>query len=168
MSRRTIVLTVALAAMVAIPAVAPAQGGFGGPGRGHHGPAGHFGPGGPDLGFWVERIGARIDLTEDQEAQIEAILEASRPAIERASEALRAGRDEWQASHEPGEFDEAAFRAHLAAQSELHADLMVAIHAAKAQVFGVLTPEQREELESMRECMGKRMGGRHGGPRRGR
>ncbi len=167
MKARTIALSAAIVAMLALPAAASAQGPFGGPGGGP-GTGHHFGPGGPDLGFWVERISDRLDLSEAQQDQIQAILDQARPAIEAAASRLEEGREEWQASHGPGDFDEGAIRSHVAAQSELQADLMVAIQSARAKIYNVLTPDQQEQLGTMRDCLGTRMGKRHGGGRRGR
>ena len=58
-----------------------------------------------------------------------------------------------------------AVRAFAESQGAIHVELMVAADRAKAGVFQVLTLEQREQLEEMRNNRGKRSMRRSGGRR---
>ena len=171
MKTRTIILTIAAAAAIALPAALMAQGVPGmGPGGGpghHHGPGGGFADDGP--GFFehmLPRLTERLGLSEEQTERIESILDAARPTIEGYAEQLRAGRDAYrEANPDPTVFDEAAFRAHAAEQSRIQVELMVAAQRTKALVLAELTPEQLAQFEEMRSEGGKRLmrrpGGRH-------
>lgn len=163
MARSRVLMTVAVIGLVAAPMLAAAQG-FGGPGRGGHGWHGHRG-GGPDgfgLGFLEGRMAERLDLSQEQRDQIEAILEQGRPAVDTLRQQLRDGRETFRASHQPGDFNEAEVRAHAQAQARVRTELMVETMRLKSQVFAVLTPEQQDQLAQLRDEMGPRHGRRGG------
>jgi Spy/CpxP family protein refolding chaperone len=93
----------------------------------------------------------RLNLSEDQRAQIDAIVSERR-------EAMRAKLDQMRERHlalmeavhgEP--FDEAAIRDAAAAAAVTQADLAVERAMTLAEVRGVLTPEQREQAQQMFE-----------------
>jgi Spy/CpxP family protein refolding chaperone len=164
MKARNIILAIAAAAVLAVPAFAGAQPGPGG-GPGWH----HRGPGGDHLGFFdraLPRMADELGLSDEQLEQIEAIIDAARPEIDGYVEQLRAGRDAFRAANDdPTVFDEAAFRSHADAQHAIQTDLMVAVGRARAKAFQVLNAEQRAQLEEMRGDCGKRFS-RRGGKRR--
>lgn len=168
MSKRTRILTALATALVA-PALVLAQP-FGGPGG--HGPSWHArgaggGPGGGHGLRMLDRMAVLLDLTDAQEAQIEAIKESTREQVEPIVEQIRTERDAWRAEHEPGTFDEEAFRAHFESQSGQRLEIAVLTAEAFNQAWQVLTPEQQTQLESWRAKMDERRasrGGRCGGP----
>lgn len=125
---------------------------------GHHrgmkamGPGG--GPGGGMAGHLMRAL-HRLDLSDQQWTQIQSIMEDARPAIQEQMEAIRTVRDQLR-DLDPASFDEAAVRAiakKLAAPTE---ELAVLHQQVRAQVYSVLTPEQREELAQMRQQMEQR------------
>jgi Spy/CpxP family protein refolding chaperone len=63
---------------------------------------------------------------------------------------LKAGRDELRALPK-GQFDEAKVRAIAKGQADTIADLIVAREHMKSRIYAVLTPEQRANVEQMRE-----------------
>jgi Spy/CpxP family protein refolding chaperone len=165
MKARHIILTIAAVAVLAAPTTVLAQRGPGG-GPGWHG----GGEGGDHLGFFerrLPRMAEELGLSDEQLEKIQAIADAARPEIEAHAEQLRESREAYRAANDdPTVFDEAAFRSHAAAQHEIQTDLMVAVGKAKADVFAVLTPEQREQLEEMRASFGGRKAFRRGGGHR--
>lgn len=175
MKARNMILALAAAALLAVPSAAQAQAGpgpgQGGPGGGAwgHGPLGPgIGPGpGDGLGFFdhmLPRLADDLGLTDEQLAEIHAILEAARPEIEGYAEQLRAGREAYREAHpDPTVFDDGAFRAHAAEQAQIQIELMVVAQRSKAEALAVLTPEQLAQLEEMRGDMGKRLHRRSGG-----
>ena len=57
-----------------------------------------FGPGGPGgPGFMLEHMSDHLDLTADQQAAIESILEASKPEMEALRDQVKANREAIQA-----------------------------------------------------------------------
>jgi Spy/CpxP family protein refolding chaperone len=172
MKTRTIILNIAAAAAIALPAALMAQGVPGmGPGGGsghHHGPGGGFddeaGPG--FLEHMLPHLTERLGLSDEQTGKIETILDQARPTIEGFAEQLRAGRDAYREAHpDPTVFDEETFRTHAAEQARIQIELMVAAQRAKALVLAELTPEQLAQLEAMRSEGGKRYMRRPGGRR---
>ena len=160
-------ITLALAvALVAVPGLIFAQGFSGGPGRG--GPGGMHGPG--NLDFLLGFVGDVIGLSDEQRAQIEAILDEGRPAIQELREQAREAGQQFRDSQQPGQFDEDAVRAFAGTQAQLRTDIMVETMRLKSQVFSVLTPEQQTQLQEMRERRQERCeqrGNRRGGGKRG-
>ena len=171
MKTRNIILTIVAAALIAVPGSAVAQSGPGGGGYGPHG--GHHrgfagGNGGSILQFLehaLPRLAERLELSEEQVAEIQAILDEEGPVIQGYVEELRSGREAWRETNDPAVFDEGAVRTFAESQGSIHIELMVVADRAKARVFQVLTVEQREQLEEMRGDRGKRFlrrsGGRH-------
>ena len=152
-----IVATVALAAGATVALAGPGgRGGAGMRGDGMRGPLGPLG-----------RALQRLDLSAEQQAQVESLVAEAKPAIEALREQLRVSREEFQATHPPTSFDEAAIRAHAAAQTGIHTELAVATARLRARVLGVLTPEQLAELDAMRAAMRERGGPPHDGPHGG-
>jgi Spy/CpxP family protein refolding chaperone len=167
MTARTIILTIAAAAICTAPMAAIAQPGPGGGGPGWHG----GGTGGDHLGFFerrLPRMAEELGLSDEQLEKIQAVADAARPEIEKYAEQLRNGREAYRAEYDnPAEFDESAFRAHAQDQHLVQTELMVAVAKARAEIFAQLTPEQIEQLEEMRGSFGKRAFRRGGGRRSG-
>lgn len=163
MKARRILITAAAIAALAAPATVLAQGGYGPP----HGMGMHGGFGGPGLARFEEmlpRMAEFLDLSDAQQSQIQAILDEETPAIEDLRDQLQAAHEAFRSTHEPGDFDEATFRAFAESQSQLHVELMVANARTMSRIHNVLTPEQQEKLQDVRGLFGRR-GGR--GPGRG-
>jgi Spy/CpxP family protein refolding chaperone len=183
MKARHIFLTLAAAIVLAAPTTVLAQTGPG-PGDGsgsggawggdqgrHGGGHGRFGDheGGDGLRFFehmLPRLAEELGLSDEQLSEIQTIVDTARPKIEDSAQKLREGRETYrEAIEDPTYFNEEAFRAHAEAQHSIQTELGVVVGQAKADVFSVLTPEQREQLEEMRGSFGKRSF-RHSGGRR--
>jgi|AMFO01.1.fsa_nt_gi P pilus assembly/Cpx signaling pathway, periplasmic inhibitor/zinc-resistance associated protein len=127
----------------------------GGPGFGRHGRG--RGLAGPRSA--MARLAAvlcRLDLSQQQQDQVRAIIQAARPEILRHVQALREGRQQLRAMA-PGTFDEKTVRSLAAGQAAQLADLIVLREKVRSQIYDVLTPAQQKELASMQEQRRRRM-----------
>jgi Spy/CpxP family protein refolding chaperone len=185
MKARTIILTIAAAALVSAPAVLFAQQGPGGPGggtcdgTGPHGPGMPGGPGGdgffggaggfggPGLLGILDRLADRLELTADQRQQIETIVDAHRNATQSLREQAADARASFHESHGPGDFNEVEYRTFFEAQARIHLELQLDGAAAMSQAWNVLTADQQNELLDLIELFHDGRGGpRHGGGKR--
>ena len=96
------------------------------------------------------RVVRRLDLTEDQQVRIRAILKAHAAEIEAQA---RAGRDARRAlgdaaTAEP--VDEAAIRGLAQQLTDAHADGALLFARIRAEALPILTAEQQEKLRSFR------------------
>ena len=115
----------------------------------------------------LPRLAERLELSDEQIEQIEAVVDQAQPVIEGYREQIEAGREAYGAENpDPTVFNEGAFRAHAQAQHEIQIELQVVVEKTKAELFQILTPEQREQLQEMRS-EGNRRFKRHSGGRRG-
>jgi Spy/CpxP family protein refolding chaperone len=152
--KRIAILIPVIAAVLLAPAAAIAQGPPPGPhGRGH----GFIEGEGP---FFLEHmlpfLEDHLELSDEQIAQIETILDSELPSIKETADELAAAREAYAANSDPAEFNEEAFRAFLESQVPTTIDLRVAVARTRAAVFQVLTSEQQEQLQNMRSQAGKR------------
>jgi len=183
MKARNIILTIASAALIAASGIVYAQQGPGScDGSGPHGPHGAMGGpggggpggpggdgifGGPGLFGMLDRLADRLELTAEQQQQITAIAETHRDATRALREQAADARASFHDSHNPGDFDEATYRAFFEAQSRIHVELQLGGAAAMSQAWGVLTADQQNELQDLLELFRDGRGGpRHGGGKR--
>ncbi|MCJ7754254.1 MAG: Spy/CpxP family protein refolding chaperone [Thermoanaerobaculales bacterium] len=176
---RNIILTIAAAALIAVPLTLVAQGVPGGgngqgPGGGPGGGVWGHGPQGGGNGFehglgfierMLPRLAEELGLTNEQLQEIQAIVDEERPKIEELSAKMRALHETRRESHDPAVFDEGEVRSFAAELAPIQADLMVAGERTRAKALQVLTEEQLQQLEEMRGDFGKRFTRRSGGRR---
>jgi Spy/CpxP family protein refolding chaperone len=147
MRNRTVVFTAVAVALVVIATLATAQtrerGPSGGEGMLMDGPRGVVGP--------IGRMLNRLDLSDEQQAKVEAILDEARPGMQSLRDQLHQSRETFRAAHPPETFDEAAIRAHAAEQNKIKTELAVLAARTRSRVLAVLTAEQLAELKAMRE-----------------
>lgn len=151
MKKPAILIPVVVALLLA-PIAAIAQG----PPPGPHGPGhGLFEGDGP---FFLEHmlpfLENHLELSDDQIAQIETILDSELPTIRNLTDELTAARETYAENHGPAEFNEEALRAFLESQVPTTIDLRVAVARTRAAVFQVLTAEQQEQLQELRSHHG--------------
>lgn len=171
---RSILTLAAVFVAAGATAFAFGPGGPGGPG-GTGGPGGPGGAGGPDLGRFVGHLSMMLDLSADQESQIDAVVTAAQAEADPILTAMADARQAWFDANPLGTFDEAAFRQFAQSQSAQHVELAVIMQRGISQVWNVLTPEQQQQAQAMMDRMHQRMGrgqgtaaGRgHGGKRGG-
>lgn len=145
MKRNLIITTLLAAAMIGSGANAVLAGhgpmpDFGGPPPGMERAADHF----------EERMAKILKLTEAQQTQIKALLDAEREQIEPLREKMHESRDKIKQAADATVFDEAAVRAVAVAQSQIEVELIVTHSRTRNKVNALLTPEQRELLSNLR------------------
>ena len=92
----------------------------------------------------------KLNLTDEQKKEVFSIRLEERAKMKPFVEKLKAGRDQLRALPK-GQFDEAKVRAIAKGQADTIADLIVAREHMKSRIYAVLTPEQRANVEQMRE-----------------
>lgn len=123
-------------------------------GGGGHG----FGPGGGQM------MGLRgLDLTDEQQAAVKGIMETSRTAVEPLHQQMADNQAKLKALGTDGTFDEAQAQALAAEHGGIMANMVLERVKTKAQVFALLTEEQRAKAASMPDKFGKGRGHRKGG-----
>ena len=120
---------------------------------------GRFAAGNPQqmIERFVNRASVVLDLTDEQEAQIKAILEAEKPAVQPLVAQLALNHKALAAATADGAFNEAQIKAIAAKQGETLAALIVEKERVKTQIYAILTPEQRAQAEQIRERIENRL-----------
>jgi Spy/CpxP family protein refolding chaperone len=122
------------------------QGGrFGGPG----------GPGGP-MGM-LPMLGRELNLTPAQRDQIKAIADSHKDEWKALADRERVARTVLNDAIGADTLNEAAIRQKSAEAAAVDADLAVARAHARAEVFQILTDDQKTQLKNMQSAMKKRM-----------
>ncbi len=136
-------LTAALSATAF--AAPPGRDGFGqGPRAGHKPPS--------PVGMLARAIDRHIDVTDEQRAEIEAILDAHRAEARPLATQERATRRELADLVRSGAWDEATLTTLAERQGELTTQRIVLGAHGAADLLAVLNDEQRAELEALREA----------------
>jgi len=115
--------------------------------------------GGPHMGMMFLR---GLDLTDEQKAKVEEITESSRTAIEPIAQQLRDGRQKLEALGTDGSFDQAKVEALAAEQSALMGKMIVEKEKTKAQIFAILTDEQKAKAAEFKKNRPERGKGHKG------
>jgi periplasmic protein CpxP/Spy len=121
------------------------KGGFGGRGFG-------------DRGFM--RMAEKLNLSDEQKTQVKTILEDSKTRVKPLMESLRENHKQTENLGTDGNFNEAQVNQIATTQAETSKQLFIEKEKTKAQIFAVLTPEQRVEAAKMKEQMKERFKGR--------
>ena len=93
-------------------------------------------------GWMLARMTKELNLTQDQQAKIQAIVETQKAKMQPMRQQLRQNRIA-ENGNTPGAFDEAQVRAFATKQAQIEADLTVERERTKSQILAVLTPDQR-------------------------
>ena len=143
----------ACAAIVSVPLASAASGWWGRSGHwGHHG-HGEFDPEAARARaeFAASWVLEWVDATEEQEAQVRAIIAESVDDLAPLTERHRSNRDAFVAAFSQPTIDREAIDAIRQAELELAEEASSRLVAAFADVAEVLTPEQRAELIELAE-----------------
>lgn len=183
MDRKTWFGVAALAVTtLGIQGVVQAQGAGPGPGAGagpgmQHGqhpggpPPGMMGDGpGPMMGMpgprMLERMAGELGLSDDQKQKIQGIFAASRPEMEQGRDLARQNADKLRATRPDDKKYDAVVSEVARSAGELASRAVTQRARLRAQVWAVLTAEQRTKMETMqaerRERMKQRMEDRRG------
>lgn len=111
---------------------------------------------GPNL----ERLADRLDMTEEQRAEIKVILDDAREQMVELREQIRENRVELRELTGQAEFDEVAVRSLADKQGDLKAEAIVLRARQRHDMKAVLTDEQLVQLDEMRNRKHYRGGGK--------
>ncbi|OHB25410.1 MAG: hypothetical protein A2X84_14165 [Desulfuromonadaceae bacterium GWC2_58_13] len=114
---------------------------------------------GSGSGRHLAKMARVLDLSEDQQTQILAIVEEERTKTEPLRRQMAENRDQLRQLTHADTFDEAAVRALAAKKAEIGAELMVSRARTQNRIQAQLTPEQRLLAEKVRPLMQERRGG---------
>ena len=153
MNRKTILALVTALMLAVVGATALAQNNFG---QGEK-------RGGSRGGHFAQRMAAELGLTDQQQAQIKQILQNEKTNVEPLREQLRSQHQQMLAATKGGAFDEAQVRALANQQAQTQANMIVEREKTKAEIYKVLTPDQRAKADQMQAQFGQHRGfrGRH-------
>jgi Spy/CpxP family protein refolding chaperone len=101
--------------------------------------------GGPMLGYFVHKL----DLTDEQQAQVKAIMAKEKPAIQPLILQAAQGHLQLRDMVLNGSFDEAKARELAAQQSQVMTELTVQHARIASEMVQVLTPEQKTKLAAL-------------------
>ena len=152
---KTITKTMTVAVLAACMVSAPA---FSRPG--HGGPHGIEGL--LHLSHHLERVAEELNVTDEQRDSIRAIIDAARPQFQEVGDSLRANRELIRTVSSPDAYDTEAVAILADEQGALVSQMVVLGAQTKVDVLSILTAEQREQLEDLREERGGRWGGKRG------
>jgi len=111
---------------------------------------------GPNL----ERLADRLDMTEQQRAEIKAMLDDSRQQMANLREQMRENRIQLRDLAGKTDFDETAVRSIADEQGDLKAETIVLRARQRHEMKAVLTDEQRVQLDEMWKRKNRRGGGK--------
>ena len=157
LSRKRISGVITGALLLALAVVGLAQG------RRPDGGGFHGGPGGPRGG--LVPFARELNLTDEQKAQIQKLTDSLEESTKTLREQLRAQHGDEFAALKDGAFDEAAVRAAAQARANVQVELEVARARTMAQVYALLTAEQKTKVNELRQQFEQRRS--EHGPRRG-
>ena len=106
--------------------------------EGPHGPHGGFG--GPGMEF------RGLDLTDAQKAQVKQIMSAERPAMKPLMQQEMQNHQQMTALVRSGSFEEGKAQAIATQEAQIHTQIAVERAKIDAQVYQLLTPEQKTKL----------------------
>jgi protein CpxP len=98
----------------------------------------------------------RLDLTEDQKAQMKSIREASKTATAPLREAMKANHQKLTEATANGAFDEAQVTTIANEGAAIKAQMTVQREKVKSQMFAILTDEQKAKAAEMKATMKQR------------
>lgn len=109
-----------------------------------------------------------LDLTDDQKAKVKEIMESSKTNVQPLVQQLKDNHAKLAGLGADGKFDQATVEAAANEQGAITAKLIVEKEKAKAQVFALLTDDQKAKAAAMRSKFEERMKDHKGfGPKRG-
>ena len=102
-------------------------------------------------GRGFDRIAQKLNLTDEQKTQVKTITEDSKTRIKPLMESLRESHKQAENLGVDGTFNEEQVNQIAGSQSETMKQLFIEKEKTKAQIFAVLTPEQRAEAAKMKD-----------------
>lgn len=130
-------------------------------GMGPGGPGGRMGgPGGP-MGM-LPMFARELNITDAQKAQIKTIADSHRDEWKALGDRARTAHEALQQAVTADSVDEGLIRQRSAEVAAVEADMAVARARTHAEVFQLLTPEQKTQAKTLQSTVGERMKQRGG------
>ena len=116
------------------------------------------GPGNMMFGRHMGWIARKLDLSDAQKTQIQALIQAEQPNFQPLVKQLAANHQQMLVATRGGNFDDAQVRTLANQQAQTLADLMVIRERVIAKVYStVLTADQKTKADALRQNMLDRM-----------
>jgi len=112
----------------------------------HHGKMGAHG----DMQHGFQQKLKELNLTSEQQAQVKDILEKQKPQREAHMKAMQESRQALREATRSDAYDSAKVREIANKQAALHADMTVLRTETMHQIYGLLTPEQKQKWDAKR------------------
>jgi protein CpxP len=117
---------------------------------------GHFFGMGMGMGMGPEWGGpppflAGLDLTDDQQDKVFSIVHAAAPAIREQAKALRKAHEALRELDTSAQYDESRAKSLADTAAKADSQLMLLRVHAEHEIYALLTPEQRKDLEERRQ-----------------
>ncbi len=103
------------------------------------------------------RMFRQLDLTDAQKTQMQTIMQTSRESSKAVREQVKGNRQQLRALTQNGTFNESQISALATKQGDLHAQMIVQRQKTKAQMFAVLTADQKAKLVELKADFKKKM-----------
>jgi len=121
------------------------------------GPGGPMGPGGRGPMGMLPMLGRQLGITDAQKEQIKNIATSHRDEWKALADRERAARQALNEAVTADTIDEGLIRQRSAEVAAVEADLAVTRARTHAEVFQILTPEQKAKAQELRSQMQERM-----------
>lgn len=105
----------------------------------------------PAHGRFFQRIAQRLNLTDDQKAQIKAILRSERDTLKPLVSSLHTARENLRAAIRASDANETTVRAASARVAAVEADLAVERMKIYGKIAPILTDEQRQQISEFEQ-----------------
>jgi periplasmic protein CpxP/Spy len=120
----------------------------------------NFGGGRGFGGRGFDRLAEKLNLSDEQKTQVRTIMEDSKTRIKPLMESMRESHKQAENLGLDGTFNEEQVNQIAASQSETMKQLFIEKEKTKAQIFAILTPEQRAEAAKMKDRFRERFKGK--------
>lgn len=91
-----------------------------------------------------------LDLTDAQKEQMKSIRDANSDSVKSLRDQMKANKKQLETLSASGNFNESQVQAIAQQQGALHSQMIVNRERIKAQMFAILTPEQKSKLAEMK------------------
>jgi Spy/CpxP family protein refolding chaperone len=109
-----------------------------------------------------QKMAVILDLSEEQQQQLQALREQHRQQQQALRTEMQASREQLREVARANDADEASIRAAVQEHAELKTRMMVDSAKHRQQVAALLTPEQQQKMEQLRELKGDSSCSKHG------
>lgn len=109
-----------------------------------------------------ERMAVILDLSEEQQQQMQNLRDQRRQQQTTLHEEMQTSRNQLRTVARDGELDEAGIRAAVQEHADLKAQMMIEGARHRQQVASILTPEQQQKMEQLRNLDGGNRYGKRG------